>query len=128
MRSEYFGLLGRVLRFADTNATVNWQRSLAGRLLLRKFALEKLRLRSDEVLFERTKEGRPVLVRQFAHDLSLCMPMCDVWMLLCCQAVKMPNGSPSLYDFNVTHHGDWVVLAAAPHWCVDGSLQQPAAP
>lgn len=61
--------------------------SLAGRLMLRKLAAEKLGLPWAEAKFARTDKGRPYLATAVDEMLRNV-------------------------DFNVSHQGDWVVLAA----------------
>lgn len=61
--------------------------SLAGRLMLRKLATEKLGLPWAEARFARTDKGRPYLSTAVGEELRKV-------------------------DFNVSHQGDWVVLAA----------------
>lgn len=63
---------------------VDMMSSLVGRLLLRGFAVHVLGLNNREVKFVRTDRGKPVL-----------------------------EVNTSGWDYNVSHAGDWVVLAAA---------------
>ena len=63
---------------------VDMMSSLVGRLLLRGFAASVLGLRNTETQFTRTDRGRPVL---------------------------MQNSQG--WDYNLSHAGDWVVLAAS---------------
>jgi len=71
-------------RIAKFRYRVDMMSSLVGRLLLRGFAASVLGLRNTETQFSRTDRGRPVLVQ-----------------------------SSQGWDYNVSHAGDWVVLAAA---------------
>merc|ERR1711874_938751 len=61
--------------------------SMAGRLMLRKLASDKLGLSWVSAEFSRTEKGRPFLRNKLTGEL------CNV-------------------DFNISHQGDWVVLAA----------------
>ena len=63
---------------------VDMMSSLVGRLLLRGFAASVLGLRNTETQFTRTDRGRPVLVQNRQG-----------------------------WDYNLSHAGDWVVLAAS---------------
>ena len=63
---------------------VDMMSSLVGRLLLRGFAASVLGLRNTETQFTRTDRGRPVLVQNSQG-----------------------------WDYNLSHAGDWVVLAAS---------------
>ncbi|CAG0920150.1 unnamed protein product, partial [Notodromas monacha] len=56
--------------------------ALIGRLLARRAVCESLSIPWNEIILERTERGRPFV------------PHCES------------------FDFNVTHHGDWVLLAA----------------
>ena len=63
---------------------VDMMSSLVGRLFLRGFAASVLGLRNTETQFTRTDRGRPVLVQNSQG-----------------------------WDYNLSHAGDWVVLAAS---------------
>ena len=71
-------------RIAKFHYRVDMISSLVGRLLLRGFAASILGLRNTETEFSRTERGRPVLVQNSRG-----------------------------WDYNVSHAGDWVVIAAA---------------
>ncbi|KAK4300981.1 hypothetical protein Pmani_026853 [Petrolisthes manimaculis] len=60
--------------------------SIAGRLMLRKFASEVLGLPWSDIKFGRTDKGRPFLVNSLPENPDV--------------------------DFNVSHQGSWAVLAA----------------
>ncbi|KAH3761155.1 4'-phosphopantetheinyl transferase superfamily protein [Pelomyxa schiedti] len=66
-----------------------------GRLLMRKLVSELLGIPFDGVDLQRTKEGKPYLstAQRATYADS-----------------KFPN-----FNFNVSHHGNWVVLASEPH-------------
>uniref|UniRef100_A0A670IYT5 L-aminoadipate-semialdehyde dehydrogenase-phosphopantetheinyl transferase n=1 Tax=Podarcis muralis TaxID=64176 RepID=A0A670IYT5_PODMU len=64
-------------------------RSWAGRLLIRKLIAEKLKIPWNEIKLRRTSKGKPVL----ANDLS---------------------SAHSSFSFNVSHQGNYAVLAAEP--------------
>lgn len=70
-------------RIAKFRYRVDMMSSLVGRLLLRGLAASVLGLRNTETQFTRTERGRPVLVQNSRG-----------------------------WDYNVSHAGDWVVLAA----------------
>ena len=70
-------------RIAKFRYRVDMMSSLVGRLLLRGFAASVLGLRNNETQFSRTDRGRPVLVQDSRG-----------------------------WDYNVSHAGDWVVMAA----------------
>ena len=72
------------LRIAKFRYRVDMMSSTVGRLLLRGFAASVLGLANTETQFTRTERGRPVLVQNTRG-----------------------------WDYNVSHAGDWVVLAAA---------------
>ena len=63
--------------------------AMAGRLLLRKAVCDSLNLRWNHIKLERTEKGKPYLVNQVSSDLSK-------------------------FNFNVSHQGDYAVLAAEP--------------
>ncbi|XP_063807636.1 L-aminoadipate-semialdehyde dehydrogenase-phosphopantetheinyl transferase isoform X2 [Pseudophryne corroboree] len=63
--------------------------AMAGRLLIRKLIAEKLTIPWNKILLERTAKGKPFL----ANDI----------------APQYPN-----FNFNVSHQGDYAVLAAEP--------------
>ncbi|XP_054071705.1 L-aminoadipate-semialdehyde dehydrogenase-phosphopantetheinyl transferase isoform X2 [Rissa tridactyla] len=63
--------------------------ALAGRLLIRKLIAEKLRIPWNEITLQRTSKGKPFL----ANNIF---------------------GIYSNYNFNVSHQGDYAVLAAEP--------------
>ncbi|XP_060129835.1 L-aminoadipate-semialdehyde dehydrogenase-phosphopantetheinyl transferase isoform X1 [Zootoca vivipara] len=63
--------------------------AVAGRLLIRKLIAEKLKIPWNEIKLQRTSKGKPVL----ANDLS---------------------GAHSSFSFNVSHQGNYAVLAAEP--------------
>nr|XP_056714549.1 L-aminoadipate-semialdehyde dehydrogenase-phosphopantetheinyl transferase isoform X2 [Euleptes europaea] len=63
--------------------------AMAGRLLIRKLIAEKLNIPWNAILLGRTSKGKPVLV----NDISA-------------------NHSP--FNFNVSHQGNYTVLAAEP--------------
>jgi 4'-phosphopantetheinyl transferase len=71
------------------------KRSLVGRLLLRKLAHDVLGLAYEEIKFARTSEGKPYL-------LSTANALQSIQRFPC-------------FNFNVSHHADWVVLASEPH-------------
>lgn len=61
----------------------------AGRLLIRKLIAENLQIPWDKILLDRTAKGKPFLVSGVPPQL--------------------PN-----FNFNVSHQGDYAVLAAEP--------------
>uniref|UniRef100_A0A670IWP0 L-aminoadipate-semialdehyde dehydrogenase-phosphopantetheinyl transferase n=1 Tax=Podarcis muralis TaxID=64176 RepID=A0A670IWP0_PODMU len=63
--------------------------AVAGRLLIRKLIAEKLKIPWNEIKLRRTSKGKPVL----ANDLS---------------------SAHSSFSFNVSHQGNYAVLAAEP--------------
>ncbi|NXX90675.1 ADPPT transferase, partial [Centropus bengalensis] len=63
--------------------------ALAGRLLIRKLIAEKLCIPWNEIRLQRTSKGKPFLANEI---FSIC----------------------SNYNFNVSHQGDYAVLAAEP--------------
>nr|XP_032645902.1 L-aminoadipate-semialdehyde dehydrogenase-phosphopantetheinyl transferase [Chelonoidis abingdonii] len=63
--------------------------AMAGRLLIRKLIAEKLRIPWNEIHLQRTSKGKPFLVNDIL-DIH-------------------PN-----FNFNVSHQGDYAVLAAEP--------------
>ncbi|NWR72588.1 ADPPT transferase, partial [Centropus unirufus] len=63
--------------------------ALAGRLLIRKLIAEKLCIPWNEIHLQRTSKGKPFLANEI---FSIC----------------------SNYNFNVSHQGDYAVLAAEP--------------
>ncbi|XP_018418690.1 PREDICTED: L-aminoadipate-semialdehyde dehydrogenase-phosphopantetheinyl transferase [Nanorana parkeri] len=63
--------------------------AMAGRLLMRKLIAEKLHIPWDRIHLERTVKGKPFLASGVPHEL--------------------PN-----FNFNVSHQGDYAVLAAEP--------------
>ncbi|XP_038618141.1 L-aminoadipate-semialdehyde dehydrogenase-phosphopantetheinyl transferase [Tachyglossus aculeatus] len=63
--------------------------AMAGRLLIRKLIAEKLNIPWNEILLQRTSKGKPVL----ANDLCSTHPN---------------------FNFNISHQGDYAVLAAEP--------------
>ena len=71
-------------RIAKFRYRVDMVSSLVGRLMLRSLAVSVLGLRNTEARFERTERGKPVLTHNSRG-----------------------------WDYNVSHAGDWVVLAAA---------------
>ena len=71
-------------RIAKFRYRVDMVSSLVGRLMLRSLAVSVLALRNTEAQFERTERGKPVLTHNTRG-----------------------------WDYNVSHAGDWVVLAAA---------------
>ena len=71
-------------RIAKFRYRVDMVSSCVGRLMLRSLAVSVLGLRNTEARFERTERGKPVLTH-------------NSWG----------------WDYNVSHAGDWVVLAAA---------------
>ncbi|XP_007902633.2 L-aminoadipate-semialdehyde dehydrogenase-phosphopantetheinyl transferase [Callorhinchus milii] len=63
--------------------------AMGGRLLIRKLIAEKLKIPWDEIQLQRTEKGKPFLVN------------------------STPNVFPN-FNFNISHHGDYTVLAAEP--------------
>ncbi|XP_053564543.1 L-aminoadipate-semialdehyde dehydrogenase-phosphopantetheinyl transferase isoform X2 [Bombina bombina] len=63
--------------------------AMAGRLLIRKLIAEQLQIPWDKILLQRTAKGKPFL----AGDIS---------------------AQHQTYNFNVSHQGDYAVLAAEP--------------
>nr|XP_033804770.1 L-aminoadipate-semialdehyde dehydrogenase-phosphopantetheinyl transferase [Geotrypetes seraphini] len=61
--------------------------AMAGRLLIRKLIADKLQIPWNEILLQRTSKGKPFLV----HDISKTYPN---------------------FNFNVSHQGEYAVLAA----------------
>ncbi|XP_030055232.1 L-aminoadipate-semialdehyde dehydrogenase-phosphopantetheinyl transferase isoform X1 [Microcaecilia unicolor] len=61
--------------------------AMAGRLLIRKLIADKLQIPWNEVLLQRTSKGKPFLV----NDISRTYPS---------------------FNFNISHHGEYAVLAA----------------
>uniref|UniRef100_A0A8C4RLN0 L-aminoadipate-semialdehyde dehydrogenase-phosphopantetheinyl transferase n=1 Tax=Erpetoichthys calabaricus TaxID=27687 RepID=A0A8C4RLN0_ERPCA len=64
--------------------------AMAGRLLIRKLITEKMNIPWNEIHLERTPKGKPVLAKPVLHNIS------------------------QKYNFNISHQGDYVVLAAEP--------------
>ncbi|XP_054829034.1 L-aminoadipate-semialdehyde dehydrogenase-phosphopantetheinyl transferase isoform X2 [Eublepharis macularius] len=64
--------------------------AMAGRLLMRKLIVEKLNIPWNVIVLERTSKGKPVL----ANDL---------------------RGIHSPFNFNISHQGNFAVLAAEPN-------------
>ncbi|XP_039770860.1 L-aminoadipate-semialdehyde dehydrogenase-phosphopantetheinyl transferase [Ornithorhynchus anatinus] len=63
--------------------------AMAGRLLMRKLIAEKLNIPWNDILLQRTSKGKPVL----ANDVV---------------------GTHPNFNFNISHQGDYAVLAAEP--------------
>lgn len=86
-------------RIAKFRYRVDMVSSLVGRLMLRSLAVSVFGLRNTEAQFERTERGKPVLSANQRPESSSC------------------DHSPPIrgrgWDYNVSHAGDWVVLAAA---------------
>ena len=82
-------------RIAKFRYRVDMMSSLVGRLLLRGFAASVLGLRNTETQFSRTDRGRPVLVQDSRG-----------------------------WDYNVSHAGDWVVMAAAKGFRVGADVMR----
>ncbi|NWI21629.1 ADPPT transferase, partial [Crypturellus soui] len=77
--------------------------ALAGRLLIRKLIAEKLCIPWNEICLQRTSKGKPFL----ANDIpSTC----------------------SNYNFNVSHQGDYAVLAAEPELQVGIDIMKTSLP
>ncbi|KAJ7320139.1 hypothetical protein JRQ81_019650 [Phrynocephalus forsythii] len=77
--------------------------ALAGRLLIRKLIAEKLKIPWNEIRLQRTSKGKPVLANNV-------------------------NGSHSPFSFNVSHQGDYAVLAAEPDCQVGIDVMKTALP
>ncbi|NWI98770.1 ADPPT transferase, partial [Crypturellus undulatus] len=77
--------------------------ALAGRLLIRKLITEKLCIPWNEICLQRTSKGKPFL----ANDI--------------------PSTS-SNYNFNVSHQGDYAVLAAEPELQVGIDIMKTSLP
>ncbi|EDL85226.1 aminoadipate-semialdehyde dehydrogenase-phosphopantetheinyl transferase (predicted), isoform CRA_c [Rattus norvegicus] len=82
--------------------------ALAGRLMIRKLVAEKLNIPWDHIRLQRTSKGKPILAKDTLNPY--------------------PN-----FNFNISHQGDYTVLAAEPelqvgterklhksHWCWTG--------
>lgn len=76
-------------RIAQFMFTRDAKAAMAGRLLIRKFIAENLQIPWDKILLDRTAKGKPFLVSGVPPQL--------------------PN-----FNFNVSHQGDYAVLAAEP--------------
>jgi len=74
------------------------KRALAGRLLIRRAVMGFLNVTNKEVKLTRTDRGKPVLVE--------------------------PDAAGSNFNFNVSHHGSWVVLAAHKNFEVGVDLME----
>lgn len=77
--------------------------ALAGRLLMRKLIAEKLCIPWNEIHLQRTSKGKPFLANDI---LSAC----------------------SNYNFNVSHQGDYAVLAAEPELQVGVDVMKTSLP
>uniref|UniRef100_A0A6J0UJD7 L-aminoadipate-semialdehyde dehydrogenase-phosphopantetheinyl transferase n=1 Tax=Pogona vitticeps TaxID=103695 RepID=A0A6J0UJD7_9SAUR len=78
--------------------------AMAGRLLIRKLIAEKLKIPWNEIWLQRTSKGKPVL----ANNLS--------------------SSSHSRFSFNVSHQGNYAVLAAEPDCQVGIDIMKTALP
>jgi len=78
----------RVMRFYFER---DRKRALIGRLLLRHLCAKVLRCAQADVRLARTAEGKPFL----------------------CNTIPVEFGLPN-FNFNLSHHGDWVVVASEP--------------
>ena len=90
------------------------QRAVAGRLLILYYLRIHLQLPRDHTVLTRTAEGRPVLVTPPTSNLA---GDCTLTLLACVrglQECEMPADTPH-FDFNISHHGDWVVLVGVKH-------------
>ncbi|XP_067145977.1 L-aminoadipate-semialdehyde dehydrogenase-phosphopantetheinyl transferase isoform X1 [Apteryx mantelli] len=77
--------------------------ALAGRLLIRKLIAEKLHIPWNEICLQRTSKGKPFLANNMS---STC----------------------SNYNFNVSHQGDYAVLAAEPELQVGIDIMKTSLP
>ncbi|XP_025913618.1 L-aminoadipate-semialdehyde dehydrogenase-phosphopantetheinyl transferase isoform X1 [Apteryx rowi] len=77
--------------------------ALAGRLLIRKLIAEKLHIPWNEICLQRTSKGKPFLASNMS---STC----------------------SNYNFNVSHQGDYAVLAAEPELQVGIDIMKTSLP
>ncbi|NWX87986.1 ADPPT transferase, partial [Nothoprocta ornata] len=77
--------------------------ALAGRLLIRKLIAEKLHIPWNEICLQRTSKGKPFL----ANDIP---------------------SAHSNYNFNVSHQGDYAVLAAEPELQVGIDIMKTSLP
>nr|XP_009676752.1 PREDICTED: L-aminoadipate-semialdehyde dehydrogenase-phosphopantetheinyl transferase [Struthio camelus australis] len=75
----------------------------AGRLLIRKLIAEKLHIPWNEIRLQRTSKGKPFL----ANDIS---------------------STCSSYNFNISHQGDYAVLAAEPELQVGIDIMKTSLP
>ncbi|XP_039600125.1 L-aminoadipate-semialdehyde dehydrogenase-phosphopantetheinyl transferase isoform X3 [Polypterus senegalus] len=76
----------------------------AGRLLIRKLITEKMNIPWNEIHLERTPKGKPVLAKPVLHNIS------------------------QKYNFNISHQGDYVVLAAEPGFQVGVDVMKTSRP
>ncbi|XP_075707698.1 L-aminoadipate-semialdehyde dehydrogenase-phosphopantetheinyl transferase [Rhinoderma darwinii] len=76
-------------RIAQFMFTRDAKAAMAGRLLIRKLIAEKLQIPWDKILLDRTAKGKPFLVSGVPPPLTN-------------------------FNFNVSHQGDYAVLAAEP--------------
>ncbi|KAG2457010.1 L-aminoadipate-semialdehyde dehydrogenase-phosphopantetheinyl transferase isoform X4 [Polypterus senegalus] len=78
--------------------------AMAGRLLIRKLITEKMNIPWNEIHLERTPKGKPVLAKPVLHNIS------------------------QKYNFNISHQGDYVVLAAEPGFQVGVDVMKTSRP
>jgi len=84
----------RLSEFMHKNSVIS---SLIGRLMLRKWANHSLGVEWRDANFARTDRGRPYLLPSCDHDHN----------------VAQKDDIAEFTDVNVSHQGDWVVLAAS---------------
>ena len=118
--------IGKFKRPLNTGALVgrfnpDAKASCAGRLLLLLMFENLFGISWKEVTFGRTKEGKPILLKVKGRDWNKSGEESGK------KELKMkPNESHEeeksyllekypRFNFNLSHHGDWVVLASEPH-------------
>lgn len=89
----------RVNRF---RREMDFKRGILGRLLLRDKVSTRLNVAPTSLVFDRTKEGKPFL------NLKCVEP----------EIASAVMRRLSYFNFNLTHHGDWVVYADHNHCLV----------
>ncbi|CAG8444391.1 2282_t:CDS:2 [Cetraspora pellucida] len=78
--------------------------ALVGRLMMRFLFYKSYKIPWNEIRFGRTKENKPILEFSIKFDLTHDYN----------EKIK-PESKPNdpIINFNISHHGDWVVLVAA---------------
>src|SRR4051812_36829959 len=100
------------------------KRALIGRMLLRAFAVRHLGCDAATLQFERTNYGRPILSRNSRTAVTAAAALVTTVAVAATATAATATApvataprsewrSAAFVDFNVSHHGAWVVLSAA---------------